>query len=225
MILRGALTSMVAGLFLCATLAHAATNNADFWEVPEPSENLSDALGYFSSTPPTAKFDSTDVDYPVGAPVTMPDIASLAISLGAGASNQSGDGVNTLAESVFRFSGFMNVKKSKTPISGDANIDANARSQISSNELDDPASQNKRSFEQSNGAVTSGTDRIPFVQPYFDALGTTGLDPLTESESLTNVDTGNAPTLVPLPASGFGFLLMLSALAGMAAFRNKRKND
>ncbi|MEP3844732.1 MAG: hypothetical protein ABJM43_05265 [Paracoccaceae bacterium] len=227
MFLRGALTSMVAGMFLFGAPAQAATNNDEFWDVPEPSENLVDALGYISSTPPTATYDATDDQYPVGAPVTMPDIASLAISLGASAAGAASNTLNTLEESVFRFTGNVAVKTSAAKATSDGtSVETSVSAQIDFERVEDPLSSGL-TLEQATSAASSGTGGIPSVQPFFDgqeSLEATDEEAVAENEDGVDADATDSLTPVPLPASGLGLMLAMGAFAGAAAMRKQRKN-
>ena len=227
MFLRGALTSMVAGMVLFGAPAQAATNNDEFWDVPEPSENLVDALGYISSTPPTATYDSTDDQYPVGAPVTMPDIASLAISLGASAAGAAGNTLNTLEESVFRFTGNVAVKTSAAETTADGTtVETSVSAQIVFERVEDPRSSGL-TLEQATSAASSGVGGIAPVQPFFDGqepLETTDEEAVAENEDGVDADGTDSLTPVPLPASGLGLMLAMGAFAGAAAMRKQRKN-
>ncbi len=209
----------IASLLGFGAPASAANITGEFWDVAVPVESLNEALAYVARTPPTATFDSSGIDYPVGAPVTLPDSTSLATFLGADAASLSGDGNATLEESVFRFSGFVAIS---TPTST-VTVGSDDGFQLTIGGFEISSFQSERAFNRTSVSANLGTGILPFDLVSFENQGVTGIEFEIDGETVTGVPdpaTGptSDPTLVPLPASGLALLIGLGLFVAIAFF-------
>lgn len=90
---------------VCAGGVNASTIKGEFWDTG-PIGGFGPIATALASTP-TATFNSTGIDYPLGAQNTVGSSTTLAAFLGTDAGSLSGAGGTTLEGSVFRFTGHL----------------------------------------------------------------------------------------------------------------------
>ena len=199
-----------------SSAAFAATFQGEFWDAATPVGKLEDADAIIAGGDPNGIFDSTGIDYPQLGDVVSDDATSLADFLGSDADSLAGDvGIEdaTLTDSVFRFTGFLDLLAGEQLFS--VGSDDGFRLTIGGVVI---SSAEARSFSTTDVVVDAGVGITAFELIYFERTVVTGVNFSIDGVLAAPADPVAA---VPLPA---GLPLILAALGtlGLAARRSNR---
>lgn len=193
----------------------AATFQGEFWDATTAVGKLEDADAIIAGGPADATFDSTGIDYPQGTDTTTNDSTSLSDFLGTDAGSLLGtDGIGDtdLTDSVFRFTGFLDLLAGEQLFS--VSSDDGFRLTIGGMVI---SSAEARAFSTTSVNVDAGSGITAFELIYFERSVVTGVNFSIDGVLAAPADMVST---VPLPAGLPLALVALTAL-GLAARRSK----
>lgn len=188
-----------------ATQSLASTIQASFWDVDAPFFDLQDAVDFAGNNNADATFNSQEIDYPHFSGLAIASFLTLADFVGPlEAPSIIGDGTPTLDNSIFRFSGILNLAP------GTYNFDVTTDDGFILRLGNTLVSQQDPGTGLTTTTVSeSVTGPTAFELYYVENRGRAGI---TFSVDGTPVDESVVIAPVPLPAS------MPLALAGLGIF-------
>ncbi len=188
-----------------ATQSHASTIQASFWDAATPFFNLQDAVDFADNNAADATFQSQEIDYPHFSGLAIASFLTLSDFVGPAESPSIvGDDTATLDNSVFRFSGTLNL----TP--GTYNFDVTTDDGFILRLGNTLVSQQAPATGLATTSVSETvTGPVAFELYYVENRGRAGI---TFSVDGTPVDDSVVLAAVSLPAS------MPLALAGLGIF-------
>lgn len=191
--------------------ASAMTIQGEFWSAGQTLNSIDDALSVIdSSTGPDATFQSSGIDYINGSQNTTASTTTLSTFLGSDAASLSGLGDTPITQSVFRFTGFVDLMAGAQAFQ--VGSDDGFLLTVGGQEI---GRSNNRRFGTSTFNVDAGTGPTAFSLVFYENIRNTGVNFSIDGNVVQGVD---APAPVPLPA---GLPLMAAAL-GLMAFLRRR---
>ena len=207
------LAAAALALGLTTVSAQAATFFGEFWDASTPVSNIAAADAIIAGGDATATFTTEAIDFPQGSNNTVADATSLTDFLGSAAASLAGPagvGSTTLEDSVFRFTGMIDL------VAGDQDFtvgsDDGFRLSIGGLEI---GFDNQRSFGNTTTTADAGSGPTSFELIYFERGGVTGVEFFIDG-------TLASPSAVPLPAGLQLMVLGLGALGFVARRRHRR---
>lgn len=197
------LVPLLIALLLGPAMGSAATFNGEFWDASTPVSNMGQANAIIAAGPATSTFRSTAIDYPNGSANNISSNTLLSTFLGADAASIVGPANRTITQSVFRFTGFLDLLPGPNRFT--VGSDDGFRLTIGGVQI---AQQfNSRAFSLTNVTTTAGSGKTAFELIYFENAGNTGV--------LFNINNALAvPAAVPLPPA---VLMLIAAMLGLGA--------
>lgn len=216
--LRPFLSGAALAFALLPAVASAATFKGEFWDATASIANMGQADDVISAGAATATFLSTGIDYPQGSQDSISDSTHLVDYLGADGASLSGAQTATLGQSVFRFTGFLNLLAGVQKFA--VGSDDGFRLSIGGNVIS--SFQGGRAFGTTTVMTDAGEGRTAFELIYYENGGDTGVrfridDVLAQPAA--DINEANTVAAVPLPA---GLPLVLIGLGALGLVSRKR---
>lgn len=193
--------------------AIAATIAGEFFDAATPIETIADADAFIAANAPTATFESTGVDYPQGAVDTVNNTSTLADFLGTDAASLSGAGDSLLDQSVFRFTGFVDLAPGANTFT--VASDDGFRLTIGNLVLEFGA---ERTFAETTVTSDIGDGLTAFELIFFENTDVLGIEFLIDGVVAAPADP---PAVIPTPG-GLPLALTGVAMLGVAMLRRRR---
>ena len=206
------LTTGLAAAAALATGAQAATLvnvTGSFYDASADFANVDEAIAFADANAADATFDVTAIDYPRGSDGSLTSATTtLADFLGDDAASLAGDGAATLEQSVFVFTGQIQLDGTETTFT--VGSDDGFRLTIGGQLVSENAAPRGFGFTDATPGLAAGL--YTFTLVYFENAVFTGVEFLVDGSIVP------AGAAVPLPA---GAVLLLTGLGGLAAARRR----
>ena len=196
---------------LSSAAASAATFSGAFYNATSTLFTLDDALATVNTGTASATFSSTAIDYPQGGTRTVSSTTSVVDFLGTDAASLAGTSVGNLMNTVFVFTGFLDLAAGAQTFS--VGSDDGFRLTIGGQEI---SSAGTRGFTTTSATLDAGTGVTDFELVYFEQSGKAGVEFSIDGA----LATAAVPAAVPLPA---GLPLMALALGALGLGARRRK--
>lgn len=209
---RAALIACAA--LLPASVGHAATFDGAFWDADRSFGSIGDALAYIDGRAADATFRSTAIDYPnAGGSITSNTRLSDFLGATDGAT-LSGAADNTLAKSVFRFAGTVDLAGMQ-----EISVGSDDGFALSLNGVTVLSHSAPRSFQYTKGDFSFG-GKTTFELTYYENYGNTGVEFRIGDAIVGSGMAAATPAAVPLPAA---LPLLGAGVAALAGLRRLRR--
>jgi len=182
----------------------ATTFLGEYWDADFGLDDIAAADDAIAEGPATATFSSSLIDYPVGLDMIVDNTTTLASFLGSDAVTLSGAGETTLEESVFRFTGYVDMAAGTNELA--VASDDGFRLTIGGVQIAEFSGL--RTFSETVVMIDAGSGPQPFELIYFENDGITGVEVRIDGQLASASDP--KITAVPIPGS----LLMLMTATG-----------
>lgn len=193
-----------AALLMTAAPATAATFAGAFWDHDGPLASLADADAVIAGGAPDAVFSVPLIDFPAGGAKTASDGTTLAAFLGLDAAALGAAAGATLDQSVFRFTGFLDLPAGEALFT----VGSDDGFRLTVGDAVVSAFDGRRSFSETAATTDAGEGLTPFELIYYENQSVTGVE-FSLNGALA------VPTVVAAPAA---LPLLLAALGALAAF-------
>jgi hypothetical protein len=162
---------VVSGLLPVTGYAQQATFTNEWWKPNTSSATVDIAIGKTTGTP-AVTFTSTNVDYPMGAVNNQSSNLPLSNFLGSDAAGATGNTTQNVQNSVFRFSGF--IELTSGPHVFTVGSDDGYRLNINGNMVSQQVTP--RGFRDTTVTATIGEGVFPFELYFYENSGSTGVE-------------------------------------------------
>ncbi len=192
------------------SVANAATFQGIFWDANQNFSTIDDAIDFAETTAATATFESSLIDYPISSTRTQKSKNTLAEFLGSvDSATLSGAGASELSQSVFRWTGFLDLTGGDTLLS--VASDDGFRLLLGGETMEQTT---PRGFRTTSETFQMAAGITPVTLWFFENGGKTGV----EFRVNGSLATPTAP--VPLPAT---LMLSVAGIGALVATRRMRQ--